>query len=58
MDLPIHLDPAQASTLLRSIGIDDPLTVHVVHNFNHVYQLEVGSNVFYLKTHTKGAVKE
>jgi aminoglycoside phosphotransferase (APT) family kinase protein len=49
----VRLERGQATALLRSIGVDDPVAVRVVHEFNHVYQLQAGRGVFYLKTHTK-----
>jgi aminoglycoside phosphotransferase (APT) family kinase protein len=49
----VRLERAQATALLRSIGVVDPVAVSVIHKFNHVYQLQAGRQVFYLKTHTK-----
>lgn len=49
----VRLERAQAIALLRSIGVDDPVTVSVVHEFNHVHQLRAGREAFFLKTHTK-----
>jgi aminoglycoside phosphotransferase (APT) family kinase protein len=53
MDENVRLGRSQATALLRSIGIQGPATVSVIHEFNHVYRLQAGDQVFFLKTHTK-----
>jgi hypothetical protein len=42
----VRLERAQATALPRSIGVDDPVTVSVVHEFNHVHQLGARREVF------------
>src|SRR5437867_9933531 len=53
MDKRVRFGRSQATALLRSIGIQEPVTVSVIHEFNHVYRLQAGDQVFFLKTHTK-----
>jgi aminoglycoside phosphotransferase (APT) family kinase protein len=53
MDERPRLERSQAAALLGCIGIVDPVSVSVVHEFNHVYRLQAGRRVFFLKTHTK-----
>jgi aminoglycoside phosphotransferase (APT) family kinase protein len=56
MDERVRLGRSQATALPRSIGIHEPVTVSVVHEFNHVYHVyhvRAGDQVFFLKTHTK-----
>jgi aminoglycoside phosphotransferase (APT) family kinase protein len=53
VDEPVRLERGQATALLRSIGVDHPVAVSVIHEFNHVYHLQAGNQVFFLKTHTK-----
>ncbi len=53
MDERVRFGRSQATALLRSIGIQGPVTVSVIHKFNHVYRLQAGEQVFFLKTHTK-----
>ena len=53
VDANVRLGRSAATALLRSIGIPEPVTVRLIHEFNHVYQLQAGQQVFFLKTHTK-----
>ena len=53
MDQLVRFGRSQATALPRSIRIQGPVTVSVIHKFNHVYRLQAGDQVFSLKTHTK-----
>src|SRR5437899_2971286 len=53
MDEHVRFGRSQATALLRSTGIHEPVAVSLIHEFNHVYRLQAGEQFFFLKTHTK-----
>lgn len=49
----IRLTEEQAQDILSSIGIEGPLKITTVHEYNHVYRIECGHETLFLKLFTK-----
>ncbi len=48
-----HLSNRQAQEIMHLIGRDGDVHVALVNEYNHVYHIECGGEIFFLKTHTK-----